>query len=90
MASSVIEQVTVVRIEELDTCPSDIITDESKIIWGVLEVDGKVYKYNFRDAVKAIFNADPRLPALTARVDELEKKMASIIEGFDENVIIEP
>ena len=79
----------IVLIEELDTCTSDIYLDPTKIPWGVVEVEGKTYKFNLRDYVAQADCNDPRVPALQKQVDDLAKTLKSILGGLDENTVIE-
>lgn len=83
-------QVNVVRLSELDTATPDILLDPTKIIWGLVEVEGKVYKYNIRDYAAQAAGNDPRVPALITKVDKLTEQVNAAIGGFDENVVLAP
>lgn len=88
--SAITQGLSIVRIEELDTCPVEVLRDKLKNPWGLVEVEGKVYKYNIRDAAAGLDGNDPRVPALLNRVEELERAVAKLILGIDENEVIEP
>ena len=79
----------IVLIEELDTCTSDIYLDPTKTLWGIVEVEGKTYKFNLRDYVAQADCNDPRVTALKKQVDDLTASLKSILAGLDENTVIE-
>lgn len=85
-----IEDLSVTRIEELDSVTSELLKDPSNVLWAVLEVNGKVYKFSLREALTVIDGNDTRVPALLKRIEELERKMnLLLIEGIDENQVLQ-
>ena len=79
----------IVLIEELDTCTPDVYLDPAKTLWGIVEVEGKTYKFNLRDYVARADCNDPRVTALKKQVDDLTSSLKSILAGLDENTVIE-
>lgn len=80
----------IVRIAELEAIPVTILRDKNNLLWGVLEAEDKVYKFDLREILALLDARDPRCDDLLVRMAKLEKAYSSLVLGMDENVVIEP
>lgn len=76
---------SITRIEELDSAIQDLFKDKTKLLLAVMEVDGKVYKFNLREAVAILSGKDENISSLTNRIETLENKLNNLLTyGFSE------
>lgn len=76
---------SITRIEELDSAIQDLFKDKTKLLLAVMEVDGKVYKFNLREAVAILSGKDENISSLTKRIETLENKLNNLLTyGFSE------
>ena len=81
--------ISIVRIEELDTVAPEVLRDPLKTPWGVIEIEGKTYKFDLRAAIAILDGNDPRVPPLTERVVKLEAATVKLLLGIDENEVLD-
>lgn len=82
--------VNIIRIGELETLPTSLIIDKNRDLWGIIEVDDKVYKFNLKLVLPLLDGKDPRVPDILDRLNKLEKFRDKLLLGIDENEVIEP
>ncbi|MDE7346231.1 MAG: hypothetical protein K2N48_05775 [Muribaculaceae bacterium] len=90
MADSVVIGTNIVRIAELEAIPVNLLADPKNNLWGVLETEDRVYKFDLREILKTLDGKDPRVDAILTRLNELEEAAKSFMYGTDENEMIEP
>lgn len=81
--------INITRIEEQLALPDDLLKDEKVHLWGVLETEGKVYKFELREVI-SLLAQDPRVAKLVTDMASLTSKVNNLERCIDENEMIEP